>query len=94
MTPARVAAATVLHRSRMREGFAPELIDDATGHLSPQDRRFVVQLVMGVVRRTATLDALIAPVLTRPFDALHPDTLDLLRLGVFQLVFLSQVPRH
>jgi 16S rRNA (cytosine967-C5)-methyltransferase len=94
MTPARVAAATVLHRSRMREGFAPELIDDATGHLSPQDRRFVVQLVMGVVRRTATLDALIAPFLTRPFDELHPDTLDLLRLGVFQLVFLSQVPRH
>jgi 16S rRNA (cytosine967-C5)-methyltransferase len=78
----------------MREGFAPELIDDATGHLSPQDRRFVVQLVMGVVRRIATLDALVAPFLTRPFREIHPDTLDLLRSGVFQLVFLTQVPRH
>ncbi len=94
MTPARVAAAAVLRRMRQREGFAPELIDDATGTLSPQDRRFVVQLVMGVVRRAATLDALVAPFLTRPFDQLHPDTLDLLRLGVFQLVFLTQVPRH
>jgi 16S rRNA (cytosine967-C5)-methyltransferase len=94
MTPARVAAATVLRRSRQRDAFVAELIDDATGHLSPQDRRFVVQLVMGVVRRTATLDALVAPFLTRPFDELHPDTLDLLRLGVFQLVFLTQVPRH
>ncbi len=94
MTPARVAAAAVFRRMRQREGFAPELIDDATGTLSPQDRRFVVQLVMGVVRRMATLDALIAPFLTRPFDQLHPDTLDLLRLGVFQLAFLTQVPRH
>lgn len=94
MTPARVAAAAVLRRSRQRDAFVAELIDDATGHLSPQDRRFVVQLVMGVVRRTATLDALIAPFLTRPFREIHPDTLDLLRLGVFQLVFLTQVPRH
>jgi 16S rRNA (cytosine967-C5)-methyltransferase len=94
MTTARATAAAVLHRSRQRDGFAPELIDEASGSLSPQDRRFVVQLVMGVIRRKATLDALVAPFLTRPFDQLHPDTLDLLRLGVFQLVFLTQVPRH
>ena len=94
MTTARQTAAAVLHRSRQRDGFAPELIDEASAGLSAQDRRFVVQLVMGVIRRKGTLDALIGPFLTRPFDELHPDTLDLLRLGVFQLVFLTQVPRH
>ena len=96
MTPptARAIAAGVLRRSRQRDGFAPELIDEASGSLSPQDRRFVVQLVMGVIRRKATLDALVAPFLTRPFDQLHPDTLDLLRLGTFQIAFLTQVPRH
>lgn len=94
MTTARATAANILRRSRQREGFAPDLIDEATAGLSSQDRRFVVQLVMGVIRRKATLDALVAPFLTRPFDQLHPDTLDLLRLGVFQIAFLTQVPRH
>ena len=94
MIPARAVAAEVLHRSRQREAFAADLIDRHAADLSAQDRRFVVQLVMGVIRRRATLDALIAPFLTRPFADLHPDTLDLLRVGVFQLVFLTQVPRH
>jgi 16S rRNA (cytosine967-C5)-methyltransferase len=91
---ARPVAADVLRRSRQREAFAGELIDQAVGGLSPQDRRLVTQLVMGVLRRRATLDALIAPFLTRPFRDLHPDTLDLLRLGAFQLAFLTHVPKH
>jgi 16S rRNA (cytosine967-C5)-methyltransferase len=91
---ARVVAADVLRRSRQKEAFAAELIESAGAGLSPQDRRLVVQLVMGVLRRRATLDALVAPFLTRPFRDLHPDTLDLLRLGAFQLAFLTHVPKH
>lgn len=91
---ARTVAADVLRRSRQKEAFAAELIESAGPGLSPQDRRLVVQLVMGVLRRRATLDALVAPFLTRPFRDLHPDTLDLLRLGVFQLTFLTHIPKH
>jgi 16S rRNA (cytosine967-C5)-methyltransferase len=91
---ARAVAADVLHRSRQKEAFAAELIESAAPSLTAQDRRLVVQLVMGILRRRATLDALIAPFLTRPFRDLHPDTLDLLRLGAFQLTFLTHVPKH
>jgi 16S rRNA (cytosine967-C5)-methyltransferase len=93
---ARQIAADVLHRSRSHEAFAAELIDDAlTGaNLSPQDRRFVTQLVFGVIRRRGTLDALLKPFIQIPFHAVQPRVWDVLHLGAFQLCFLTHVPKH
>ena len=60
---ARQVAADVLDRSRSRDAFAAELVDDALAkaNLSPQDRRFVTQLVFGAIRRGGTLDAILKP---------------------------------
>ena len=98
---ARQVAADVLHRSRARDGFASELIDDAFGGtgglrppLSAQDRRFVTQLVFGVIRRSGTLDALLKPFVNLPLHAVQPRVWDILRLGAFQLTFLTHVPKH
>ena len=38
----------------------------ATANLTPQDRRFVTQLVFGVTRRSGTLDALLKPFVNTP----------------------------
>jgi 16S rRNA (cytosine967-C5)-methyltransferase len=96
MTTARQVAADVLHRSRSRDAFAAELIDDAlaTANLSPQDRRFVTQLVFGVIRRRGTLDALLKPFIQIPLHAVQPRVWDVLHLGAFQLIFLTHVPKH
>jgi 16S rRNA (cytosine967-C5)-methyltransferase len=93
---ARQVAADVLHRSRARDGFAPELVDDALAraNLSPQDRRFVTQLVFGTMRRLGTLDALLKPFIRTPLHAVEPRVWDALRLGAFQLAFLTHVPKH
>ncbi|QJW97587.1 transcription antitermination factor NusB [Frigoriglobus tundricola] len=93
---ARQVAADVLHRSRARDGFASELVDDAlaTANLAPQDRRFVTQLVFGVTRRAGTLDALLKPFIHLPPHAVQPRVWDVLRLGAFQLTFLTHVPKH
>ena len=93
---ARQAAADILSRSRDRAGFAGDLIDAylARNDLSPLDRRFVTQLVFGVIRRRATLDALIAPFVKLPLHAVEARVWDVLQLGAFQLVFLTHVPRH
>jgi 16S rRNA (cytosine967-C5)-methyltransferase len=91
---ARQAAVDILARSRSRAGFAAELIDDSVASLSGQDRRFVTQLVYGVMRRRATLDALIEPFLHKPLHALQDRVLDVLHLGAFQLAFLTHVPKH
>lgn len=97
MSTARALAMDVFARSFARQGFAAELIDEvAAAHpsLSNQDRRFLMQLVFGVIRRRGTLDALLAPFVTRTLDNVEPILQDVLRLGAFQLLFLTQVPKH
>src|SRR3954469_23901562 len=93
---ARQVAADVLNRSRSRDGFAAELIDDARNAAppTPQDRRFVTQLVFGVIRRSGTLDALLKPFIQIPLHAVQPRVWDALRLGAFQLTVLTHVPKH
>ena len=93
---ARQVAVDVLNRSRSRDGFAAELVDEALAkaNLSPQDRRFVTQLVFGVIRRSGTLDALLKPFIQIPLHAVQPRVWDVLHLGAFQLTFLTHVPKH
>jgi 16S rRNA (cytosine967-C5)-methyltransferase len=101
MTTARQIAVDILARSRSRAGFAAELIEDAIADsggsrppLSGQDRRFVMQLVFGVLRRKGTLDALLAPFIRTPLHAVQDRVWDVLHLGAYQLVFLTHVPKH
>src|SRR4051794_30386684 len=97
---ARAVAADVLNLARTRKAFAADAIDETLGaadsapRLSGQDRRFVTQLVFGVLRRGGTPDALITPFVTPPPHAVEPRGGDVLRLGAFQLAFLTQVPPH
>ncbi|HET6573986.1 MAG TPA: transcription antitermination factor NusB [Fimbriiglobus sp.] len=96
MTTAREVAVDVLNEARTANAWASELVDEhlARAKLSPQDRRFVTQLVFGVIRRKATLDALLKPFVTRPFHTVEPAVVDVLRLGAFQLALLTHVPKH
>ena len=96
MTTARAVAVDVLTAARSANAWAGELVDDhlSRARLGPQDRRFVTQLVFGVVRRKNTLDALLTPFSNRPFHAVQPAVIDVLRLGAFQLAFLTQIPKH
>jgi 16S rRNA (cytosine967-C5)-methyltransferase len=91
---ARTAALDILGAARERQGFVGDLLDGALADspLSPPDRRFLTQLAFGVSRRHETLDALVAPCVQRPLANVEPVLLDILRLGAYQLVFLTQVP--
>src|SRR3984957_12284036 len=93
---ARQIAADVLNRSRSRDAFAAELVDEAvTGmNVTPLDRRFITHLVFGVIRRKGTLDALLKPFIQLPVHAVQPRVWDILHLGAFQLAFLTHVPKH
>jgi 16S rRNA (cytosine967-C5)-methyltransferase len=97
---ARAVAADVLNLARTRKAFAADAIEETLGSVDPAsrlsgaDRRFVTQLVFGVLRRRGTLDALITPFVNRPPHAVEPRVWDVLRLGAFQLAFLTQVPPH
>ncbi|MGF1536132.1 MAG: 16S rRNA (cytosine(967)-C(5))-methyltransferase [Elainellaceae cyanobacterium] len=76
-----------------RDVFADVALDACLSQvdLSPRDRRFVTELVYGTTRRRRTLDALIDQLSRK--KSRHPTKLQLiLRLGLYQLRYLDQVP--
>lgn len=95
---ARSLALHVLLECRRHEAFVQEVLDKSlTTHHSPltsPDRRLATQLVYGVLRRRASLDALLQPVMSRDRQAVEPWLWEALRLGAFQLALLTQIPVH
>ena len=65
---------------------------DKNPQIKTLDRALLYQLVYGVLRWQGKLDWVIRQFSQRPLDKLSLKTLFILRLGVFQLFFLSRIP--
>lgn len=61
--------------------------------LDPRDRSMVVELCYGVQRHRNLLDYYISLLSDRPLDEIDASTLDVLRLGVYQLLRMG-IPAH
>ena len=61
-------------------------------NLERQEAAFVSTLFYGVLERKLTLDYYISKVSSQPLSKIPPLTLQALRLGVYQLVYLDNVP--
>jgi 16S rRNA (cytosine967-C5)-methyltransferase len=61
--------------------------------LSGLDRNLAMELVLGTLRRQGTLDRILSEY-RRELDALDPDVRILLRMGVYQLLFLDRIPAY
>lgn len=62
------------------------------GKLTELDRRFVTELVYGTIKAKVTLDYFLQKFVSRPLKGVSPVILNILRLGVYQLVFLDKIP--
>ncbi len=60
--------------------------------LSREDRAFASRLFYGVLEKKLLLDFNIAPLSKRPVAKLDTDILNILRMGMYQLLFLESVP--
>src|SRR6185312_10582283 len=95
MTPARQLAFAVLQAVETAGGYAGELLHSPRSRgLSPADRRLATELVMGVLRWRAQLDYVIERAARRPAAKIAPEALTALRLGAYQLRFLSRIPAN
>lgn len=92
-TPARRAALRILERVRQGRTFDAAL-DSAVAGLETRDRRLAHELAAGVLRRRRGLDERLAPLIPRGLRSVAPPTLDVLRLGAYQLEALDRVPAH
>jgi len=79
-------------RSDEGAAFGPALLAQVPATMSTVDRGLVTELFYGVLRHRAALDWRLAACSQRHLARLAPPTLTLLRVGAYQLLFLSRVP--
>lgn len=79
-------------RSDEGAAFGPALLAQVPATMSTVDRALVTELFYGVLRHRAALDWRLAACSQRHLARLAPPTLTLLRVGAYQLLFLSRVP--
>lgn len=93
VTDTRRAAAELC--ADLRRG---ELLDVAFENriaaLDARDRRWTQELVYGMLRRRAVIDAYLDARVKGGLARLDPDLIDLLRLGVYQLLYMRSVPAY
>ena len=93
VTDSRVAAADIL--ADLREGMLLDAaFDRRTTSLDARDRRWTQELVYGLLRRREDMDATLHPRVRGGIARLHADLTDLLRLGVYQLLYMNSVPPY
>jgi 16S rRNA (cytosine967-C5)-methyltransferase len=92
VTPARRAAFEILRRVEEEGAFASVLLAAGVEELSVQDRALCYELVLGVLRRKLWLDRLIEYYARRSSESLDAPVGRALRLGLYQLRFLSRIP--
>lgn len=94
MAGARRAAVEALIRIHRDGGYSNIVLDTVlrSGEFSPQDKALLSRLVYGVVERRLTLDYVINAVSSMKLRKMHPTVRDILRVGVYQLLYMDKVP--
>lgn len=93
VTPARAVAAEICSDLRGGELLDPSF-DRRASELDARDRRWLRELVYGMLRHRGAIDAVLAERVRGGLAQVDPDLLDLLRLGVYQLLHMGSVPAY
>ncbi len=93
VSPARAVAFEILLRVERENSYASELLHSSPlAKLSSRDHGLATELAMGVLRWQSLLDRRLAAASSEKLERLDSEVLAALRLGVYQLQFLSRVP--
>ncbi len=90
----RRTAVEILVRVEEQSAFADVMLGNRIGVFAPADRRLLTRLVLGTLAWRGRLDYEIGALYSRKLGALDPVVLAILRLGLFQMRFLSRIPQH
>jgi 16S rRNA (cytosine967-C5)-methyltransferase len=93
ITASRAIAAEICVDLRRGE-FLDQSFERHIGPLDARDRRWTRELVYGMLRRRAWIDAVLSDRVRGGLSRLDPDVVDLLRLGVYQLTNMGSVPAY
>ncbi|MCD6262361.1 MAG: 16S rRNA (cytosine(967)-C(5))-methyltransferase RsmB [Deltaproteobacteria bacterium] len=93
--PPRRLALSILGRLEDTSCLADRHTGDIFGrhhYLSGRDRAFIMHLVQGVLRFRLRLDWIIGHVSHVPIDRIDPLVLNILRMALYQILFMDRVP--
>ena len=93
VTASRAVAAEICTDLRRGE-FLDQSFERRAGPLDARDRRWTRELVYGMLRHRAWIDAVLSDRVRGGLVRLDPDVIDLLRLGVYQLTNMGSVPAY
>ncbi len=94
ISPARAAAFDILLRVERTDAYATELLHSAQfSKLSAKDHGLATEIVMGVLRWRSVLDEQVAQYSSQKLEKLDPEVITALRIGTYQLGYLSRVPQ-
>lgn len=93
VSAARRAASEILRRVEEDGAFASVLLASAGEELRADDRALCYELVLGVLRRQLWLDKLVEHYAGREAGSLDAPVRRALRLGLYQLRFLTRIPQ-
>jgi 16S rRNA (cytosine967-C5)-methyltransferase len=85
----------VLNRLNRDRQTLDSLLEEAApmlARMSRRDRALFNQLVYGVLRWRLRLDAVIGAYADRPLKKIAPPLLNILRIGLFQILFMDRIP--
>lgn len=91
---ARKLAVTLLMQREDTDGYSNILLDAALerSELDARDKRLCAALCYGVLERQLTLDHVIRKYSKKPPEKLDGAVLQILRTGLYQLLFMEQIP--
>ena len=81
--------------NRMDKNAYSNLVLDSvigSGELSQRDKSFVSRLFYGVLERKLTLEYIISKYSTRPLKKLDNSVVNILKMGIYQLLYMDSVP--
>ena len=77
-----------------KNGYSNIVLDSAisSGNISQKDKGFASRLFYGVLERRLTLEYIISKYSSRPLRKLDPSVLNILEMGIYQLLYMDSVP--
>ena len=95
---AREIALKVLYKIEKEEAYSNIALDDAINNnrqnLNEKDIGLISQIVYGVTTWRLTLDAIIEKNSKIKLKQISPWILNILRMGIYQIIFLDKIPNH
>ena len=92
MNNPREAALRILFKIDYEGAYSNLALKDGLGDLSGQDRAFATKLVYGCVSMRITLDYIIGLYSSVKIKKLSKSVLEILRLGIYQIMYMDKVP--